>query len=112
MVVDQDNTNLNTQAVLLPKTDLIVENQAGASLIGCHLGVCRAVELNDTGYAVWKLIDGNKSIGEISAALSSSLPASDRPSIEVVSLDVENFIKELLRQGLVELQANGQEQKS
>lgn len=87
----------------MPLTDLVVQQANGAVLITNHDGICRAATLNATGYAVWQMIDGRRSIDIILADLLRS--ASWTPSVdpEVVAADVRAFIEELRVQGFLEV---------
>ena len=99
--------HVSPYVVPVPNTELVVEGQTSATVIGHHLGVCKAVELNETGYQIWRLIDGSRSVADISVSLVCLLSPSTRPSDEAILADVQDFVTELVRHGLVEMRVIG-----
>lgn len=53
--------------------------------------------LNPSGARVWELIDGSRSVGEISRALAEEFDISQ----ETARADTEAFIRNLARQGML-----------
>jgi len=51
--------------------------------------------LNETGRAVWKLLDGDKTLGEIARALSEEFEGQD------IAQDVLGFVHELVKRRIL-----------
>ena len=59
--------------------------------------------LNETGKTIWERLNGQKSLGEVAAALSEEFEAST----EEIEEDVMGFVAELLKRGMLVEVPNG-----
>lgn len=85
-------------------TDLIVENESGTQIISYSQGLCIAVKLNSTGYAVWKLIDGKRSDLEIAQILDKQdFQFPSNLSKSNILKDVQKFLGSLENEGFVKI---------
>lgn len=82
-----------------PTTELEVKEETGVTIISHNQGLCKAITLNDTGYAIWQLIDGKRNTDEISNLLWSEQFSLDHENFKK---DILTFIKELIAEGFVE----------
>lgn len=85
----------------VPTTELVVEDRHEVTVISHHQGICKAATLNQTGYAIWKLIDGKKSIGEITELFILTSLNGINHNFQVVSNDILTFITKLEEKGFV-----------
>lgn len=67
--------------------ELVVLDSAGRMLRG----------LNGTGAAVWKLLDGKRSVGEVARALAATAAIDEAQALR----DVQNFLVQLSAKNLV-----------
>ena len=94
MKVDTEKPVANPTAVLREGVD------GWAVLINMDTGA--SVALNPTGIAVWRLIDGKRTIKEIVQAFKAQFPSSPTRSVsDTVKDDVENLVATLTEEGLV-----------
>ncbi len=56
--------------------------------------------LNPTARAVWELLDGERAVAEVAAAVAASYP---EVAAEAITADVARFLGELLEAGLAEV---------
>jgi len=67
--------------------DIIVFDQKGNQLL----------MLNDVGAAVWLLVDGERSVGEIAELIVETLPAD----VQSVESDVQRFVDSLVQNAVL-----------
>jgi len=89
----------------IPTTELVTQTDAGTTVISYHQGVCKAATLNKTGYSVWQLMDGKRTIREITTLIVAPLALHSAVDAESVHKDVEAFIAALEEGGFVRLAA-------
>ncbi len=100
---------IQTNQVYAPSEDVVAREIEGELIIVPLVGGMGDLEdelftLNDTGKAVWDLLDGKRNLGEVSAALAEGFeaPAGD------IEADVLGLVEELAKRGmLVEIAAGG-----
>ena len=98
-----------TNQVYAPSEDVVAREIEGELIIVPLVAGMGDLEdelftLNDTGKAVWDLLDGKRNLGEVSAALAESFEA---PAGEIEA-DVLGLVEELAKRGmLVEIAAGG-----
>src|SRR5438034_5755183 len=56
------------------------------------------IRLNEVGAEIWKLIDGQRTLGDLTEHLMAGFEVSERRARK----DVQRFVRRLLRQDLVE----------
>lgn len=88
----------------VPNTELVTETDSEPTIISYHQGICKAVKLNQTGYMVWTLIDGHKTVQEITALFVKSIESFPNCSFESVHKDVDDFIIALENEGFIRLE--------
>lgn len=93
----------------VPNTELVTEGDSEVTIISYHQGVCKAAKLNKTGFKVWQLIDGKRTICDI-VSIVASLDAASQPNLEIIHSDINNFIISLAKEGFVYLKPYTQEE--
>ena len=90
----------------IPNTELVTDTDSEATLISYHQGICKAAKLNHTGYRVWQLIDGKRTIREIASLIITSCGSIPDLNAESVHEDVNGFIIVLAKEGFVRLESH------
>ena len=93
---------LNMQAIpqRLEATCRVVEGKAYIAYTDAE--ATSLLTLNDTGTAVWALIDGRRSVGDILVALETQFAA---PSPETLRQEALAFLEQLHREHLITIPA-------
>jgi len=73
--------------------ELIVHDASGKQLL----------VLNETGAAIFELLDGERDVSQIAALLADTLEVKPEP----VRADVERFVRDLAARGIADLQELG-----
>lgn len=94
--------DVTLESVCLPSEDIVAREIEGEVIIvplvsGIGETDDELYTLNPTGQAIWKELDGRKTLGQVAEALASSFEAP-RPDIEA---DVLGFASELVRRGIL-----------
>ena len=95
------NADTSPDPVVAPLTDLIVEQDGTTVVISHSTGVCKAVELNDSGALIWSLVDGRRTAAQI-ADQAVKLWAGDGQNEPAIRTDVAQFLDRLVAEGCVE----------
>ena len=95
-------TQFDLDAVYCPSEDIVSRDIEGETiLVPLVSGIGDMEEdlfsLNDTGRAVWRLLDGARSVRQI----VTELTADYRQPADAVALSVSAFIQELLRRRML-----------
>jgi hypothetical protein len=59
-----------------------------------HPGVSKTIRLNETASIIWKLCDGERTVGEISTLLAASFPDEEHRILEDVQAALQRFADE------------------
>jgi hypothetical protein len=89
---------MTPDSVLKQADGLFVEEIDGENLL-YRVGLHKAIHLNGTATAIFKLCDGSRSVQEIAALLKSEYPDSEAK----VEADVLEAARLLVREGVLEL---------
>ncbi len=84
-----------------PRRKPAVVHEIDDETVLCNVDGGRLLVLNDVGAAVWHLVDGHRSIEDITALVIESLPAE----AEQVRIDVAAFLDALAAHDLIEWKA-------
>jgi hypothetical protein len=96
-----DAVQLRGEVVLAPNSELVVEAGTRATIICYHEGVCKALELDESGYVVWRLVDGQRSVDAIAGEFATFAASAWAVRREVALEDAQTFLVELVRAGAV-----------
>lgn len=100
----KDPVSLDT--VCTPSEDIVArEIEGDIVIVPLVAGICDAEDelytLNQTGKAVWDMLDGQRTLGQVAAALVREFEAA-QPEIEA---DVLGFAAEMIRRGILAAKA-------
>ena len=102
----QPNVTLNT--ICAPADDIVAREIEGEIIIvplasGIGDAEDELYTLNETGQAIWQQLDGEKTLAQVAAALTS---AFDAP-LDAIQADVLGFASELARRGILTVKPEG-----
>jgi hypothetical protein len=97
---------MTLQTVCVPSEDVVAREIEGEIVIvplvaGIGDADDELYTLNETGHAIWKLLDGRRNMGEVAAGLAAEF---DAPEGEIET-DVLGFAAELTERGILEARA-------
>jgi len=87
--------------ICAPSEDVVARQIEGDIIIvplvaGIGDGDDELYTLNETGQAIWQELDGQRTLGEVAAALEEKFSSS-----EEINTDVLDFVTELMRRGFL-----------
>ncbi|MFW6123636.1 MAG: pyrroloquinoline quinone biosynthesis peptide chaperone PqqD [Acidobacteriota bacterium] len=93
---------IETHHIYVPSKDIVARNIEGELILvplSSGLGDLEdeLFTLNDTGKAIWKILDGKKSVDDIISELSSQYKAET----EEIEQDVTGLLNELLKRNII-----------
>lgn len=93
---------ITLRTVCAPSDDVVAREIEGDTIIvPLTAGVGDAEDelytLNDTGRAIWQMLDGQRTLGDVAATLAQSFDASQAE----LEADVLGFASELMRRGIL-----------
>jgi len=95
-------TQMTTDTICVPSEDVVAREIEGDMIIvPLVAGISNADEelytLNETGKAIWKKLDGQKSLDKIASELAEEFSAS----IEEIKTDVLGFATEMVKRRIL-----------
>jgi hypothetical protein len=95
-------TQVTMNTICAPSEDVVVrEIEGDIIIVPLVAGIGDADDelytLNETGQAIWQKLDGQRTLGEVAAALTQEFPS---PSEEITA-DVLGFAGEMTRRGIL-----------
>jgi hypothetical protein len=100
------NVPVTLETVCAPSEDVVArEIEGDIVIVPLVAGICDAEDelytLNPTAKAVWNMLDGQRTLGQVAAALIEEFDA-EQAEIEA---DVLGFASEMTRRGILAVQA-------
>jgi len=97
-------TDLNLGTICTPSDDVVAREIEGEIIIvplvaGIGDADDELYTLNETGRAIWQKLDGQRTMGEVAAALMQDFEASQAE----LEADVLGFADEMVRRGILAL---------
>lgn len=95
---------LTLDTIYVPSGDIVAREIEGDMIIvplvaGIGDADDELYTLNETGHAIWRMLDGDKSLRQVIAALAEEYDAP----IEQMETDVIGFASEMVRRGILAL---------
>jgi hypothetical protein len=95
-------TDLNLDTICAPSDDVVAREIEGEIIIvPLAAGIGDADDelytLNDSGRAIWRKLDGQRTLGEVATALAEEFDTSEAD----LEVDVLGFAGELVRRGIL-----------
>ncbi|MBI4966377.1 MAG: PqqD family protein [Desulfomonile tiedjei] len=94
------DVNVSLEKIYIPSEDIVAREIEGEIIIvplvaGIGDADDELYTLNETGQAVWKLLDGKRSLGEVAAELAEEFEGGE------IGQDVIGFVAELLKRRIL-----------
>ena len=96
------NFEVTLETICLPSEDIVARDIEGDIIIvplvsGIGDADDELYTLNETGKAIWQVLDGQRNLGQIAAALAGQFNSSE----DEIAKDVLGFAREMVRRGIL-----------
>ena len=96
------NFEVTMETICLPSEDIVARVIEGDIIIvplvsGIGDADDELYTLNETGKAIWQVLDGQRNLGQIAAALAVQFNSSE----DEIAKDVLGFAREMVRRGIL-----------